>query len=191
MMNLDAFIEFAYEAGHLKSTPRSGWLRAGITNPENVAAHSWRVAVIGYMLAHEEHADPERTAVLGLFHDFPETRVGDVGAVSKGYVACTDPVDIAEDQVHGLPVELGRHIVELVREHESAKTAEASREALCSRDADKIDCLLQARSYEQAGNRMMHTWVDDMAHAVKTTTGKALAERAREADPSAWWLRTQ
>lgn len=179
--------KFGYELGQLKRTPRSGWHRAGVSSPESVAAHSWRVGVLAMIIAHAEGADVEHAAVLGLLHDLPETRVGDIGQVGKNYASTTSPTEVADDQTAGLPLGLGRHIVGLIREHESAKTTNATLESQCSRDADKIECLLQAREYEQAGNQAAGRWVSDMANAVTTQTGRSLAEAASGMDPSEWW----
>jgi putative hydrolase of HD superfamily len=57
-----AIVSFAYEAGQLKNLPRSGWLRAGIKNPESVADHSFRVAVLAYLHgARDNHPDRDST----------------------------------------------------------------------------------------------------------------------------------
>lgn len=56
-----------------------------------------------------------------------------------------------------------------------------------SRDADKIECLIQAREYEQAGNQAAGRWVADMASVVTTQTGRALADEASQMDPCEWW----
>ena len=69
---------FLYEMGQLKNLPRAGWLLLGIPQPESVAEHSFRVAVIGITLAAMEGADVGRTAALCLMHDAHETRIGDV-----------------------------------------------------------------------------------------------------------------
>ena len=70
------------------------------------------------------------------------------------------PHDVAADQVAELPDLLATHIVALIDEHESAKTAAATPESRCSRDADKLDCLLQAREYQSQGNEHMQPWID-------------------------------
>jgi 5'-deoxynucleotidase YfbR-like HD superfamily hydrolase len=36
----------------------------GVRHPESIAEHSFRTAVIGYLLAHLEGANPERTALI-------------------------------------------------------------------------------------------------------------------------------
>ncbi|OBA51534.1 hypothetical protein A5789_27560 [Nocardia sp. 852002-51101_SCH5132738] len=180
---------FAYELGFLKNLPRSGWLRAGITGPESVAAHSWRVAVLAYVIAVGEGADAERAAVLGLFHDVPEARYGDVAAAGKAYVTTTAATEVIADQTAGLPAELAEHIRAAVAEHESAKKAGASLESQCSRDADKLELLLQAREYAEAGQGVgaMPRFIDSMVPLITTKTGQALRDAALRVPPSAWW----
>lgn len=184
-----AIVGFAYEAGHLKRTPRSGWQLAGVARPESVAEHSYRVGVLAYVIAVQEGANPDRAAALGLFHDLPETRIGDVPSVGKRYVTTGDPRDVVRDQVVGLPDALVQHITALISEHEGAKAPDATLEARCSRDADKLECLLQAREYEAAGNTQVQPWITTMVEAVTTDTGKRLAAAAQEVPPRVWWDR--
>lgn len=184
-----AIISFAGEAGHLKRLPRSGWLQAHIADPESVAEHSFRVAVLAFAIAAQEGADPEHAACLGLFHDMPETRTGDIASAGRPYVSTTDPRAVIADQTADLPEFLAQHIRDLVTEHEGAKTPAATPEAMCSRDADKLECLIQAREYQAAGNTMMQPWIDSMLDAVRTESGQALAKAALELPPSAWWDR--
>lgn len=182
-------VTFAYELGYLKSLPRAGWLRAGITDGESVAAHSWRVAVLAFALAVMEGADAQRAAVLGLFHDIPETRYGDVQASGKAYITQVPAVEVVADQTAGLPEALAERICSAVAEHESAKQPGASPEALCSRDADKLDLLLTAREYQEAGRGAgsMDRFIRSMIPLITTTAGKGLAEAALAVPPTAWW----
>lgn len=185
--NAREIVSFAYEAGHLQRLPRAGWLLAGIQNPESVAEHSFRVGVLAYVIAVLEGANPDRASALGLFHDLPETRSGDVPSVGKSYVTTTDARQIVADQVAGLPTDLAARIHGLIAEHESATSATASTEARCSRDADKLDALLKAREYQAAGAQLVQPWVDSMVAALVTETGKRLAVAAQELEPDAWW----
>ncbi|HEX5347867.1 MAG TPA: HD domain-containing protein [Pseudonocardiaceae bacterium] len=188
-MDDDRIIGFAYEAGFLKRLPRAGWLLGGVRQPESVAEHSFRVGVLAYVIAAQEGANPDRAAALGLFHDLPETRIGDVPSVGRPYVATKDPHAVIADQVAGLPDELAARIAALIGEHESAKTPQATLEARCSRDADKLDCLLQAREYAAEGYTQLHPWVTTMVDAVSTDTGKRLAVAALDVPSSVWWDR--
>jgi putative hydrolases of HD superfamily len=69
---------FLFEMGQLKQQRRSGWQLLGITVPESVADHSARAAMTGVILAAIDGADVGRTALLCVFHDAHETRIGDV-----------------------------------------------------------------------------------------------------------------
>ncbi|WP_433872194.1 HD domain-containing protein [Saccharopolyspora sp. CA-218241] len=180
-------VAFAHEAGHLKHTPRTGWLLGGVRNGESVAEHSFRVGVLAYVIAACEGADPERAATLGLFHDLPETRIGDVPSVGKKYITTTSPHEIVTDQTAGLPEDLRARIIAAVDEHESAKTPAATPESQCSRDADKLEALLQAREYQREGYTQLDEWVRSSAEAMTTATGKALAAAALDVSPGEWW----
>ena len=52
--------KYLYEVGQLKRVKRSGWWMAGIADPESVAEHSFRTALLGYILASLEGADPTK-----------------------------------------------------------------------------------------------------------------------------------
>jgi putative hydrolase of HD superfamily len=67
-------VGYLLEMGALKRSKRSGWSIAGIKDPETIAEHSWRTAVIGAVLAMMEGADPAKVALLATFHDTQETR---------------------------------------------------------------------------------------------------------------------
>ncbi|WP_280381349.1 HD domain-containing protein [Nocardia wallacei] len=181
-------VEFAYETGFLKRLPRSGWLTAGVAAPESVAEHSFRTAVLAYLIASGEGADPEHAAVLGLFHDLPETRIGDVPAAGRAYVKTVAPTEVVADQTAGLPSALAEGIRAAIAEHESAKLPGASLESRCSRDADKLELLMQAREYQEAqGNATMQSFVDSMLPLFSTDTAKQLAQAAMDTPPAAWW----
>lgn len=181
-------IRFLHEAGRLKTLPRTGWQIAAIAHPESVADHSYRVGILAYTIAVLEGLpNPERAATLGLFHDLPECRLGDIPAVGRAYITTADPGQVAADQTAGLPEPLATGILGLIDEHESAKRPDATAASRCSRDADKLDCLLQAREYETTGNQRTKVFVDTMFDALITPTAKALGQAALEVDPAEWW----
>lgn len=180
MRSVTAYI---HEAGHLKRTKRAGWWIAGIKDPESVAEHSFRVGIIGYVLAVMEGADPERTATLCLFHDLIETRLGDVPSTGKPHVTTAGPEEVAKVQTERLPSQLSQPIREIVAEFEARETPES----MCAKDADKLECLFQATEYVAQGNADAQPWIDTMVAAVRTESGRRLAEAARTAPPREWW----
>lgn len=174
---------FLVEAGHLKNTPRAGWPIAGIRDPESVAEHSYRAAVIAYVIALTEGANPERAATLAVFHDLPEARTGDIPSIGKPHVRLVPAAGVAAVQTAHLPASIADSIRGLIGEFEAKTTPEA----LCAKDADKIECLLQAREYQAQGYTLVGPWIDTMVTAVRTESGKRLAAAALEVAVDSWW----
>jgi len=74
------------EAGLLKRVKRSGWWVVGIKDPESVADHCFRCAIIGYYLAYLEHADPNKVVLMTLFNDIHESRINDLHKMGHYYI---------------------------------------------------------------------------------------------------------
>ena len=103
-------VNFLFEVGVLKKIPRSGYKFLG-TGSESVADHSFRVAVIAYVLAkHELQADLQKVVLMSLFHDIHEARTGDHNYVNKQYVIVNEDKAV-RDLAQGLPS--GEEIVSL------------------------------------------------------------------------------
>jgi putative hydrolase of HD superfamily len=62
-----------------------------------------------------------------------------------------------------------------------------SREAECARDADKLDMLLQALEYREAGWRNLDPFIQTAVTALRTPSGRRLGEAAMLVSPAAWW----
>jgi 5'-deoxynucleotidase YfbR-like HD superfamily hydrolase len=180
---IDAAVRYLYEVGQLKLSKRTGWWHAGIAEPESVAEHTFRTAIIGYVLAVLEHADPNVTAALCLFHDVLETRIGDIPRVAKAYVSHEPDVRIAADQVVGMPPPARDAILGAVAEY----VGQESPEALLAKDADRLECLMQAREYEHQGFRNTRPWMDSNLAGLRSPSARALAERALTLPPDEWW----
>lgn len=173
---------FLHEAGHLKNLPRSGWLLLGIRPPESVAEHSFRVGMIGVVLAAIEGADPGRTAALCLMHDVHETRIGDVPSVGRSYVTTAKPEAVTSHQTSGMPDAVAKVLQELTREYEGAETVESR----VAHDADKLETLMQALEYGAQGYAS-GPWADTSIQALRTEAGKQLAQAIVTGDPHGWW----
>jgi 5'-deoxynucleotidase YfbR-like HD superfamily hydrolase len=174
---------FLFEAGHLKNLPRSGWLLLGIRQPETVAEHSFRVGLVGITLAALEGADPGRTAALCLMHDVHETRIGDVPSVGRAYVTTAVPEAVTAHQTSGMPDEIAKVFQELTAEYEATETLESK----VAHDADKVETLLQASEYEAQGHAA-GPWRDTSIQALRTESGKQLAQAIAASDPQGWWM---
>ncbi|MGP9020262.1 HD domain-containing protein [Streptomyces sp. BR1] len=170
---LSAVAHFLYEAGTLKQARRTGWWMAGVRDPESVAEHSWRTALIATIIAKLEGADPARAAFLAVWHDTQETRAGDVNHLGKKYSAgAADPRVVTADQTAGMPEVLASAVRDLVDEYE----AKESPEAVCARDADKLECLLQGIEYRAQGYEHAQRWIDNSRGRLVTATAIRLAD---------------
>lgn len=177
-----AVASFAYELGLLKRISRSGWWQVGVRDPESVADHSVRVAHLATLIAAEEGADPARTALLAIWHDSHETRIGDLLHSAKQYLQKPSPVDIVADQTANLPEASRNTVRSIVEEFESQETLESR----CARDSDKLECPLQAVEYRESGYSRVQGWIDSSRKALVTETAKRVADAALDTSMLAW-----
>jgi putative hydrolase of HD superfamily len=139
--------------------------------------------VIGYVLALMEGADPALTAATCLFHDIVETRLGDIPNVAKRYAAPDEPERVVADQVMGMPGTMADEIQRLVRSY----SRQESKEAILARDADKLECLLQAREYQTHGYQSVEPWITSNLAKLKSESARTLAVIGQELPPDQWW----
>ncbi|MFE7186003.1 HD domain-containing protein [Streptomyces erythrochromogenes] len=180
--DLSAVARFLYEVGTLKNTARTGWWMAGVKQPESVAEHSWRTSLIASIIAKLEGADPARAAFLAVWHDTQESRTGDVNHLGKRYSPAADPEAVTADQTAGMPELLASTLQELVAEYEGKDSVEA----VCARDADKLECMLQGLEYKAQGYAGAQRWIDNSRARLTTETGRRLAEELLGQDPLDW-----
>ncbi|MDT0351115.1 HD domain-containing protein [Pseudonocardia charpentierae] len=178
-----ALARFFHEIGHLKRTPRTGWLLAGIAHPESVSEHSHRVSVIGAILAMACGADAGKTALMCLLHDIPETRTGDIPSVGKKYVSKSSDITVLAQQLEGVADPLARQLLDLAEEYVKRETLESK----LAHDADKIECLAQAMEYTDQGHVLAKDWIESSRLDVETEVGARTANAMASGNPGSWW----
>ncbi|WP_433539859.1 HD domain-containing protein [Streptosporangium sandarakinum] len=177
--------DLLYEIGLLKRYKRTGWLIAGVRDPESIADHSFRTAIIASVITAMEGGNPERAAFMSLFHDTQETRVTDIPYIGKRYLKAAPNEEVTADQVHGTPETVAQMINGAVGEYEE----KTSLEAVCARDADKLECLIQAVEYREQGHQNVQPWIDSSLAALKTASAKRLADEALSTGSLEWMTR--
>ena len=71
--------EFLRMAAGLKKIPRQGWIdKAGISNPESVADHSYSMTVMAMMFGDNAGMDTCKMIRMALLHDIVESITGDL-----------------------------------------------------------------------------------------------------------------
>ena len=134
--------EFLLKAYTLKALPRAGWIRAGITHPETVAAHSWGLSLLISLLA-PKHLNHLRMHHMAIAHDLPEVITGDItphDGISK--------VEKKRRETVAATSFLPPHILEAWQEYERNETPEAHFVHML----DKLDMALQAQVYAKEAN---------------------------------------
>ncbi len=174
-------VEFLFEVGMLKKTPRTGFQFLG-SGQESVASHSFRTAVIGFALAKEEAgADQSRVVMMSLFHDLPEARTGDHNYVNKRYVEVNEEAAV-KDQMNGIP--WGNEILELADEFSRGESLEAK----LARDADQLDLILELKEQLDIGNKYAQDWLHFAEKRLLTPAARKMAKVILETDWTAWWF---
>lgn len=184
---LTAELDFLFEAGYLKKLRRSGWLLAGLNDGESVAEHVFRTAIVGFVLACLEDADPYKVVSLCIFHDFQEARVSDLNPLTKKYFDQERAEATARaDLCHALSEKVSRRLERLFTEYSVRDTKEAA----IARDADLLECILQAYEYKQSGFGGADGFIVGGSRLqLQLTTGSAirLAELAETRSSAEWW----
>ncbi len=182
--SIAAVSEFFFEIGYLKRLPRAGWILAGSDTAETVGTHVFRTALIGFVLALMEGVDPWRTAVMCLVHDIPETRIGDLHAISKRYIGQDDAERKAIDEVlRSLPDDISGPLSDLFADFRSGGP-----ESMVAREADILECLYQAHEYFASGFVGAKHLIPSLTSRLKLDCSKKLSKSAGIADPNQWWL---
>jgi len=115
-----------------------------------------------------------------LWHDTQETRTGDLPQTAGAYLAKPEPRQITADRTENLPGRSREMIRGAVDEYESRLTLEA----LCAKDADKLEMLLQAVEYRDIGVNRVEGWIESARKDLKTPTAQRIAEAALTQSPS-------
>lgn len=168
-----ALLDFARTAGQLKTLLRQGWVDRAVAAPESVADHTYRAVMLAWALGHVAGLDTDRLVKLMLVHDLAEARVGDATPYAELLGAGPDAdavqrwrelltperLDAAKREKHArealafaeivahLPDALARELHGLAADYQERRSAEAQFAA----QIDKIEALLQAVEYREAG----------------------------------------
>ena len=137
-------VSFLMDINDTKDLPRKGWLQAGITQPESVAAHSWSTAMLALLLTPKD-MDVNKTVKYALLHDMAEAYVGDI-----------TPIDgISPEEASRLETRAVKKLCEAFPnlkktwlEYENKATPEA----IFCHQIDKLDMAMQALTYAIKGH---------------------------------------
>ncbi len=179
-------LKFISEAGLLKRLRRSGWAVLGIKDAETVAEHSFRCAVIGYVLARMEKAPPYKVLLMALFNDIQEARITDLHKMAQRYIDVRTAEDKSfNEQIGALPKTIKGELADMRREYKKQGT----RESIVARDADILECLIQAKEYQGYGYPEAAKFMKKAPRFLKTKSARELWRLAKNMNLNDWWFR--
>jgi len=145
------FINLALEIGLLKNVIRTGWAVKGVKNPESVADHTWRMAILALVLAPQLNVDRDKLVRMTLVHDLGETFAGDIrwekgktvfGSQEEKHKKGKTAMDkmFADNPSFQEYLDLWQEFVD-----------QETKEAKALKWIDKLETLIQAYEYEKLG----------------------------------------
>lgn len=149
-------IDFLTLTRNLKTTKRTGWVRSGVSRPESIADHMYRMSLMAMIASRDTKTtnttvDADRCVKLAIVHDLAEATVGDITPYcgvsdnekhSRELVAMENMRDVLGPDMGG------DEFLELWKEYEDGITNESR----LVKDLDKIEMILQAQEYEAEGD---------------------------------------
>ena len=177
-------LNFIAEAGMLKRVKRSGWWVLGIKDTESVADHSFRCSVLGYILSRMENVDPYKVFLMTIFGDIHEARINDLHKMAQRYFDSEKAEDKAfSEQMTSLPTSIKNELLGMHCEYRKQK----SKESVIARDADILECLIQAKEYYEHGFNESLKFMKKAPRFLKTKSAKALWKDAKTMRLTEWW----
>jgi 5'-deoxynucleotidase YfbR-like HD superfamily hydrolase len=134
----------------LKTTPRTGWVRCGVKNPESVADHIYRTSIISMFLSDRLKLDTCKIIKMALLHDLAEAVVGDITPHNG------KPEQVKREQETHALIELLNHApnnkqyIELWNDY----IKQATKEAELVKNIDKLEMALQAFEYQKENSEL-------------------------------------
>ncbi len=175
-------INFFFEIAHLTRVPRRGLSVIGIENTWSVAEHSFLAAEIAYVLGKLEKADPQKTALIALFHDNAEARIDDRHLIYKCYFNKEKEERKAFlDQIKRLPGK--KDIISFFEEFNQGN----SKEGIVAKDAEILACAIEVKTYLDQGNEEAEIFLKRYKTLLKTKSAKKIFLALEKRNITNWW----
>ena len=178
-MKKNNLTNFIFEAATLKRLQRTGWQVLG-ENRESIAEHSFMVGIISYVIGKQKNANIEKLLLMALFHDFTETRIGDIYKLADFYVKA-DVLQAAKDAYESLSY--GSELVKITREYEDEENLEAK----IVHDADTLALCVELKQMMEKGNTNAKEWFDANLDVLVLDESKSLGRELAKTNSQDWW----
>lgn len=173
---MEEILDFLINIGKLKEIPRQGWVLRGVKNPECIASHTFRMAMMAWFLGKKNKLNMGKVVKMSLIHDICEVYAGDTTPYSpilpknkKKWKKITEKwprfskkekekffndKHTKEDKflrkiIKNLPPRLKKEIFSLWQDYEGGLT----KEGRFVKQVDRVENLLQAFEYLKEGKK--------------------------------------
>ena len=168
-MKPENIVKFLIEAGKLKRVKRKGWVIHGVKEPESVAEHSFRTALMATVLADTFNVNREKAVIMALIHDLAESEIGDISLHDK----------ISKKEKHRKEKKAFEKLASLLDDKELYKLwlefeKGKTKEARLVHQLDKLEMHLQAMEYERSQKRDLSEFFSLVDEEVKDKTLKEI-----------------
>ncbi len=148
-METKALLDILVQAGKLKKETRHCFLDE--RRKESVADHSWRVALMAFLLEDEfSQLDIKKVMAMSLIHDLGESFTGDIPTFEKGKQESEIEEEILRHWIQTFPEPSRSNWLNLFCEMKEQKTMEAK----LYKALDKLEAIL---SHDESD---IETWLD-------------------------------
>jgi putative hydrolase of HD superfamily len=179
-------IEFFKLVGLLKKLPRSGWkTKVGVENPESVADHVFRTAVLAMVFGDLKKLDTEKMIRMALLHELQEIFIGDLIPEEKKRIPKEElrkrEFKAMNRILSHLPKNMKNKYLKLWEEFENEK----SEEGKVVKDLEKLELVFQALEYEKEGYKKedLNEFYDSAKSELKYPETKKIFELLIEERP--------
>jgi putative hydrolase of HD superfamily len=177
-IKLDKILDFLIDAGKLKKIKRRGWVMRKVKNPESIADHAFRVAILAWVLSSFKNLNVNKTIKMALVHDLCEIFAGDTTPYDPFLNQIKSEKELKEllktwpklsqkekikfstekfkKELKGLkkilfhlPKHLQKEMIELWLDYERGLT----REGRFVKQLDRVENLIQVFEYKKEGNK--------------------------------------
>ena len=176
--NFKNIVNFLYEVGTAKNIVRSHHQTINWSN-DTIAAHSFRVTIIGLVLANFEKVKEDKVVKMCLLHDLAELRTGDANFLNKFYRTENEERAI-QDQWKNIIG--GKEVISLLKEYNKRK----SKEAIVAKDADILDQILLQKEYLSHRPYDFKKWHNHMERQIKTKSALEISKLTFRTQPMDW-----
>jgi 5'-deoxynucleotidase len=149
---IQEIVDFCKHVGRLKRISRKGWVSwVKVKQPESVADHSFRSAILAMCLSDLKGLDTEKIVRMALLHDVHEALIGDYDYFDKKKIGLNE-VKLREEEAISsvfsvLPETIKQKYISLADEYRVQETDDSK----LVRQVDQMEMIMQALEYEKEG----------------------------------------